>query len=291
MEQLLFEGIGTHWKILFDVAGSHSTDDIKHSILELVGQFDTRYSRFKKDSLVWQIAKSSETEQDVSDELADILSIGQRLKGLTEGRFDPAVGLVLENLGYDTTYSFTEKSAKKPVHTDWQIENNTLYTPHPVLLDIGGWGKGYLIDLIATYFQDKQINHFLIDGGGDVYATSKPDGSAWKVALQHPTEEDQAFAMVELKDGAVASTGTRIRTFGQHHHLIDMSTKASTQDLLGIHVVAGTATIADGAATALFVVTQDERETIASKLDVKYLAIRADLSYAHTDAFPAQLFT
>jgi ApbE family len=40
----------------------------------------------------------------------------------------------------------------------------TLVTDHPVLIDVGAAGKGYLVDLIADTLRDTGIDRFVVDG-------------------------------------------------------------------------------------------------------------------------------
>jgi thiamine biosynthesis lipoprotein len=295
MHSFTFEGIGTHWKVLYfvpkeisDVSGWN--DSLENDIHQTVELFDRRYSRFKKESLVWEIALSQEKYHTLSDEFADILAFGSQLKTLTNGRFNPAVGFVLENLGYDSEYSFQAKKRDERIALDWDLTDHQLYTPRPVLLDIGAWGKGYLIDVIAHLLETKGITHYLVDGGGDVFATHKPDGAGWRVPIVHPINPEQAFALVELKDSALACTGSTLRNFGEYHHLVDPESRQSLNQFLGVYTQAPTATIADGAATAIFVDAVEHISQLAQNLDVQYLTLTPELQWAKSEGFNGEVF-
>lgn len=294
MHSFTFEGIGTHWKVLYFLPESIDRTDWKDSlendILQTVEMFDRQYSRFRKESLVWEIALSQKKSHTLSDEFRDILTLGARLKLLTNGRFNPAVGFVLENLGYDSEYSFQPKERNAQIALEWELTDQHLYTPHPVLLDIGAWGKGYLIDLIAHLLETKGIRHYLVDGGGDVFATKKPDDSGWRVPLVHPINPDQAFAVVELKDSAVACTGSTLRTFGEYHHLVDPKSRQSLNNFLGVYTQAPTATIADGAATAIFVDKPENIPALAKQLSVHYLTLTPELQWEKSAGFIGDIF-
>jgi len=295
MQKLIFQGIGTHWKVLYFVP--EEIDDVsswksslERKILQTVELFDQRYSRFRKDSLVWQLALSTKKQHKISDEFADILSFGFKLKELTKGRFNPAVGFVLESLGYDSEYSFQEKTISQKISLEWKLENLKLHTPNPVLFDIGAWGKGYLIDMVAAVLESEGVKHYLVDGGGDVRGTSKPDNTPWKVPLVHPLKEQQAFAVVELKNFALACTGSTLRAFGNYHHLVDPYSYQSVKDVLGVYTQALTATQADGAATALFVDELENTQDLANKLSVEYLLVTPALKFGKSTNFTGQIF-
>lgn len=295
MHSFPFQGIGTHWKVLyflpkekFDRADWKNT--LEQEIVQTVETFDRRYSRFRKESLVWEIALSQKKYHTLSDEFRDILTFGARLKTMTNGRFNPAVGLVLEHLGYDSEYSFQPKESAERIALEWELTDQQLYTPHPVLLDFGAWGKGYLIDKIARLLEANGLQHFLVDGGGDVYASQKPDGSGWRVPLAHPINPDQAFAVVELKDSALACSGSTLRNFGMYHHLIDPTSRQSLNHFLGVYTQAQSATLADGAATAIFVEKPERVPDLAQQLSVQYLTLTPELHWERSQGFRGDIF-
>ncbi len=291
MHEIIFEGIGTHWEILYESVDKDGRDDkLKEEILQAVTDFDHRYSRFRKNSLVWQIANSNKMRHKIESEMVEMLKFGKKLELATHGSFNPAVGYVMERIGYDSEYSFVPKTSEQHPCLSWSLDDSMLITPKPILFDIGGWGKGFLIDRVSSILTANNIDYFLVNGGGDIYGTTKPDGSAWRVALEHPNNDEQAFGLVEIRNSAIASTGPTKRKFGSLHHLVDPWEEASINTIVGVHVQARTAVVADGVATALFVDQLNHADSMQKLFDVEYLAIFPELTYKKSTGFKIRLF-
>jgi len=68
-------------------------------------------------------------------------------------------------------------------------------------LDIGGFGKGYLIDLLAQDLKAHDLHHFLINGGGDIYVTSnqgQPSPLCLNSQLIIPSHSEKSLSMSKV---------------------------------------------------------------------------------------------
>ncbi|MEZ4200616.1 MAG: FAD:protein FMN transferase [Candidatus Paceibacterota bacterium] len=116
--------------------------------------------------------------------------------------------------------------------------------------DLGGIGKGWCIDQLATAYKDIcGYQEFLINGGGDMYATEQT-GKPYTVTLTHPTQPDQYIGTVDLYHAGFAASSPFVRSWvdkktGQrNNHLLSEQAVAS-------YVVAPSCTEADVWATTL----------------------------------------
>src|SRR6185369_5042394 len=96
-------------------------------------------------------------------------------------------------------------------------------------IDFGGIGKEYAADRVATLCQDLGCESALVNLGGDVRAAgSQADGSPWRVAIRHPRRDDVIAGTVDLRGGAVATSGDYERFFeidGQRYcHIVNPRT-------------------------------------------------------------------
>ena len=74
-----------------------------------------------------------------------------------------------------------------------------------------------------------------------------------RIALEHPLDPSKAVGVAELADGAFCASATTRRAWGDGlHHVIDPLTGLSARGVLATWVLAPTALVADGIATALF---------------------------------------
>lgn len=165
----------------------------------------------------------------------------------------PLVGRALEDLGYDRAYSLrpTGRSTAVPAWDDAVAWNGTsLTTVRPVSLDVGAAGKGYLVDIVSRMLDEAGHVDYTVDGSGDI----RHRGPApIRVGLEHPRDPTKAIGIALLHDGAICSSATNRRTWGEGlHHVIDATTGLPTQGVIATWAIAPTALEADGLSTALF---------------------------------------
>lgn len=129
-------------------------------------------------------------------------------------------------------------------------------------IDLGGIGKGYLIDKLAKELQEKfSLKYFLINGGGDMYGTSDNEKEI-KVYLQHPIESYSFIGSIKIKNQAFCCSSSFKRCWAingvEYNHFVD--TKKENLILASSYVVAPTATEADVYATVLCIVSDHKNK-------------------------------
>jgi thiamine biosynthesis lipoprotein len=136
--------------------------------------------------------------------------------------------------------------------------------PVGVSLDLGGIGKGYAADLVATRLAGTAARGILVNLGGDLRAIgdAPTPGDAWLVEVDDPLGTGRT-GLLAVRAGAIA-TSTRLRrawTRGgdARHHLIDPSTgEPARSGLASVTVLAAEAWRAEVLAKAAFVAGADE---------------------------------
>lgn len=274
-----FEAIGTHWQI--DVEGDGLSKQLQREVLALIDEYDRTFSRFRQDSLVTQIAKQSGAY--VFGRHADeVFKLYDTLYRLTDGLFTPLVGQILEDLGYDASYSLM---SKRPAHSPpaWpkvaSYKHGVLTTKEPLLIDTGACGKGHLVDLVSAKLETQGITRYVVDAGSDMNVRRGPD-SPLRIGLEHPFEEDVVVGVLELEHGSFCASSISRRAWGSGlHHVINPHTAAPTTHVAATWVLADTAMLADALATALFLV---EPSVLAEHFSFEYvllnMAMEADVS-------------
>jgi thiamine biosynthesis lipoprotein len=225
----------------------------------------------------------------IASEFARLLVRAAKLRTLTGGIYDPAVGGVLENAGYGG------QSGLAPVHYGdqlpaWSISGETVAIDGPVAFDLGGIGKGYCIDRIADIIRAAGYDHFIVDGGGDMYGTTKADGRPWRVAIEYPGRPDTAAGVVELSDQGLAVSDSFRRRFGKWHHLIDPTTRQNVEAVVGAAAVAPDAWSADCMTSGLFFASPERYGELAAALRASYLVFYNDSRAVASETWRGELF-
>lgn len=287
MVQFDFQALGTVWSVAID--SGVVSDDLEAKILQYARDFESRFSRFLPGSEVNAFREAKAGTYPISPEFARLLVRAAELRMLTGGIYDPAVGAVLESAGYGA------QSGLAPVrHGDqlpvWSISEDTVTLDGPVAFDLGGIGKGYCIDRIADIIRAAGHDHFIVDGGGDMYGTTKADGRPWRAAIEYPGRPDLAAGVVELTNEGLAVSDSFRRRWGKWHHLIDPGAHRSVETVVGAAAVALDAWSADCMTSALFFATPEHYREIARQLGSSYLVFYADGRAIASETWPGELF-
>jgi thiamine biosynthesis lipoprotein len=124
-------------------------------------------------------------------------------------------------------------------------------------ITLDGIAKGYIVDAVARALDRHGVKRYLIDAGGDIRSRGAKEGGApWAVAVQDPAGDDRFPDVIEMRDGAVATSGTYEVYFDRErawHHIVDARTGWSPTYSVSASVVAPTTMAADALATAVLV--------------------------------------
>tara|TARA_B100000745_G_scaffold292321_1_gene233052 strand:+ start:1299 stop:2177 length:879 start_codon:yes stop_codon:yes gene_type:complete len=227
------EALGTIWHIEFF---EEVTDDetIRKDIARWLAEFESRYSRFRSDSWLSILNRTGEYIAP-HPQFVDLLTCALEYYHTTEGVFNVAVGEQLTKSGYDAAYSFTAAAELPPVPA---LPEVLVITADKIslqsgLLDLGGIGKGYAIDKLAEYLQREWgLHFFLINGGGDIYATSDHNKPV-TITLAHPDDRNMAIGTVDLTNTGFAVSSPQLRRWNDpqtgksHNHLLTKHTVTS----------------------------------------------------------------
>jgi thiamine biosynthesis lipoprotein len=285
--RLTFEAIGTHWEIdIYDEQSPDELAQLQHRIDQRIATFDQHYSRFRTDSLIMQASRQPGIYKLPAD-AAPMFDLYRQLYDTTRGKVTPLVGGLLVEAGYDADYSLQPASKLHPAPA-WddaiQYEAGVLTVKQPVIIDLGAAGKGYLIDLIAGILRDSGVTSYLIDAGGDLLHHGT---KAARIGLEHPSDPTQAVGVVRLGNESICASAGNRRAWAGLHHIMDPHQAKPTTAVLATWVVARTALLADGLATALFFTPARE---LAKQFEFEYFLIRPDLSSEHSSGLRAEIF-
>ena len=153
-----------------------------------------------------------------------------------------------------------EALAEKIDYAAVKLEGGAVSLPEGVEMDLGAVAKGWAGDLLAEAVRANGISSALLDLGQSTIAAvgAKPDGSPWRVGVVDPARPGACFAVVELEDMAMGTSGGYQRYFEQdgeiYWHILDPDTAAPARSgLASVTVASPSAFLCDGLSTALFV--------------------------------------
>lgn len=285
---MIFEAIGTKWEIIID---RHTTaekeEKLSKEIISRIEVFDKNYSRFRNDSLVTTMSKKT-GNYILPEDAKKMFDRYKKIYEMTKGAVTPLIGRLMEETGYDSSYSFnTKKLNPVPLWEDViQYDHPDLVIKRPVLLDLGAGGKGYIVDIIGEIITNFGIDSYMINAGGDIlYSNARTE--KLRVGLEDPTDRDKAIGIAEIINESICGSSGSRRKWGDFHHIMDPYKLESTKGILSTWAIAKTAMDADLISTALFFKSGTE---LLNDIKFEYLVLYEDRSIDRSNSFPGELF-
>jgi len=232
-------------------------------------------SSYIDTSEVYELNKNKEIQ--ASNELLYIIGKSLRYGDISKGAFDITVQPILDLY----TYSFQElkraptdeeiKEIKKLIgYEKIFIKNNNIKLEKDMKITLGGIAKGYIIDKAIEKLKKQNIQHALVNAGGDMRAIGNKGKQPWKIALQNPRNKLQRITIIPLNNTAVATSGDYERYYDKNkkfHHIVDPRTGYSATELISVTIIAETALEADALATSVFVLGKEQGLELVETLE------------------------
>ncbi len=258
----------------------------------LLRNFEARFSRFREDSEL-SLLNASIGPYQVSDDLWDILQYCRIFFDETGGIFDPTVLPALEREGYAASYGTDafgrsaqvgiEPKAFSFADVVLHAEMKTVTKPVGCRIDLGGIGKGYVVDRVAlqlgTVYSD-----FIVDAGGDMRIAGQDRLAGrpyFAIDIEDAVRKSGSAGTLLLSDRAVATSGVNRRKWmidgAEKSHLIDTQSGGSVEgEIMTATVVADTAGRADVMAKTLCLLGRDRWRLFAEERKIPAFIILKD---------------
>lgn len=299
-----FEALGTGWVVSTPEPLPATGAAAVTAELERI---DRTWSRFRDDSMVADMARGpGRFPIPVGDQ--PLIDWYERLYRVTGGAVSPLVGQALVNAGYDAQYTLRRIGGISPCPA-WNdviaTHDGDLVTTTATVFDVEAAGKGFAIDRVAEIVAG-YTDSFIVDGSGDMVIST--GDVPVRVALEHPADPTKAIGVVELASGAICASASNRRAWiargtdgtghddigddAHWHHIIDPKTGTPTWDVVATWVMAPTAMLADGLATALFFTPADrlrERPDLIGA-DFEHVVVRHNGTVEYSDNPDVELF-
>ena len=176
-------------------------------------RIDRKFSRYQSGSVVQSIQASRGRRFRVDDETARLLDYGAALWRLSDGRFDLTSGVLRYAWRFDEgpIEAHPERIAELLGRIGWQLliwEPPFITLPEGMEIDFGGVGKEYAVDRVADWAAAQTACPVLVNFGGDLRCTgAQPEAGAWLVGIESVEQFGEAARRIELKSGALATSG------------------------------------------------------------------------------------
>ena len=226
----------------------------------------------------------------IRPEVLEALQIAQQIGRWTNGKFDVTFGALSGLWKFDhdqdnTVPAAAAIAARLPLigYEDLEInpKEGTAFLRRPGMrAHLGGIGKGFAVDRAAIMLRSHGIDDFLVQAGGDLYASGRKGDRPWRAAIRDPRGEGNIAAM-DLVNTTFSTSGDYERFFirdgRRYHHILDPDTGQPAAGTRSVTIAAARAVIADGLSTGVFVMGPDTGMALIEQLpDVEGVIVTAD---------------
>ena len=275
--------MGTFWRVSVVGVDKSRAEELRTKVQTQLDGDDRLLSTWKNDSALMRFNHSrSTTPWPVNEAMADIVTESLRIGRKTQGAMDITVGPLVNLWGFGPD--------KQPVSTPTQAQIDAakartgldkltvinradrqyLQKSIPDLyVDLSTVGEGYAADHLARLMTEEGISRYLVSVGGALVSRGmNADGQPWRVAIQKPTDRENAVqAIVDINGHGISTSGSYRNYYeldGKRiSHVIDPQTgRPITHKLVSVTVIAPTALEADAWDTGLMVLGTEKAQQV-----------------------------
>lgn len=250
--------LGTSFDLMVAAGGPQAAARAGAAALAEIARLDQVLSRWREDSELTALNLSP--RRQVSAELYAVVAQAEAWRRWTAGAFSPRLGAVPRAPGPD---QMAAAWAAEQASVTLDPGGHTISRPAPVVFDLDGLAKGYILDraMEAAQRAAPEASGLLLDLGGDVRVWSDPQRRGpWRLGIANPAQAFDNAAPLQtlmLAEGALAYSGIRARD-GDAHHILDPRRGVPACRVSGAAVIAPSAMQADALATTVAAMGPEE---------------------------------
>ncbi len=259
------EAMGTHVSVTALGPSQRRLEDAVGRAFEEMDRLIALLTRFEAPSPV-SVLNTTGRLEGPPPEVTQVVSSALDVHRLSAGAFDvsvaPLLALFESRLGGSELAAPSEAEIREArervgaehVAVSWRRIG---FARPGMSVTLDGIAKGYIVDAVARALERRGVRRWLVDAGGDIRARGAKEGGApWSVAVRDPAGSARFPDVIELAEGAVATSGGYERFYEESrafHHIVDPKSGRSPAHNVSVSVRAPTAMAADALATAVFV--------------------------------------
>ena len=280
-----FRAMGSDCEFQLCFGGGSDSQFIFKCLQDELERLESKYSRFRKDSLLSQINLGKEV--NIDNETISLLEHAFNCFEQSEGLFDVTAGRL------NSLWDFKKKKVPSQEEISYALSvtdfskvswnNGILSMPAGMNIDFGGIVKEYAADTLAVLAKKFGVQYGLINLGGDIAIVgNKPDGIAWKVGITDPRGTETEIASIDIYSGGLATSGDYKRYFiyegKRYSHILNPKTGFPCAGLRAVSVAANLCTVAGSIATIAMLKDEPEAIKWLNDLEVPFVAMDSNLS-------------
>lgn len=264
------KAMNTVFEAIIDHPDETSAGQAAQAAFSELDRLELELSRFIPNSDISRINNLQQFQSTiVSADTFQCLADCSNLYQLTRGAFDISSGPLIDlwknrPAGHAPPSSAEVGQALAFCGLPWlqldEESHSVQLMNRSIRLDLGGYGKGYGLEVMKQMLLDWDMEHFLLHGGqSTVLACSREDSHDWPLSLHTP--QGLLLGTIRLKNRALSSSGLQKGT-----HIVDPRSGRPVAARRTCWVLTADAGHADALSTALMVMSDQEIEELIKEI-------------------------
>lgn len=297
MERIGGPTMGSTWSVQYvQPVDGPDASQVRQEVENILAGIDQQFSTYRGDSEVARFNRLPANNcQPMSADVLRLVRFADVLWRESGGAFDLSVEPLM------TLWGFGPQAREEKVpdvrrlaevrqrvgQGHLRIDGDQLCKDIALELDFNSIAAGYGVDRITERLRGLGIENLLVEVTGELKAMGrKPDGTAWRVALELPRADRQIAEQVLSIDGLGVSTSGDYRNYFEENgrrfsHTFDARLgQPVAHSLAAVTVFDPSALVADGYSTLLLILGPDQGWELAVAQDLAAVFVtRADSGF------------
>lgn len=258
-----------------------------------IERYERIFSLYREDSQIARLNRDGVLARP-SSELVEVVDASQRLGALSNGAFDITVQPLWRvyeahfwsrnRVEPDIAARANDVTRRLVDFRRVQVGARRIELAPGMAMTLNGIAQGFITDRIADLLRHEGFEQAMVDLGEFRALGNHPENRAWRAGLR-------GGRTVELSDSALAVSGgygTIFEPTGRFHHIFDPATGGSASALREVAVIAASAMLADGLATAICVAGEERAPQLLAAHGARAIAMRVDGTIVDLPLAPAK---
>lgn len=285
---------GTTYNLTFELPADTniSIDKIEAEVEKELAYIDQGLSNYRDDSVIEKFNAAISTEVlEVNKEMVELIEVSRHVHRASNGCYDLTIKPLFDLWGFkqDVFHHPSEADIQLTLASVGLDNLETIDATHlrkkiPHLrVDVSSIAQGYTVERIVKLLERYGVHNYLVEVGGELKAQGrKPNGDAWRIALEKPLPNERKMHKIASFDSgapmSLIASGTYRHFFDnegkRYSHILDGRTgRPIEHNTVSVTVMHPDPTIGEAWSTALLCLGSHEGLDIANKEGLAVLFI------------------
>ncbi len=171
---------GTYYNI--KISDRLNSNNLQNSIDSKLNEIDMLFSNYKNDSYLMKFNKNE--NQPINTEFENLLNHSIEICDFVNQNFNVFSGNLVNLWGFGPTKRIDIPKANEiekviPSGCSYDLNNH-------LDIDFSAIAKGYAVDEISQLLDDRKLNNYFIDIGGEILIKGKKKKNPWVICIENP---------------------------------------------------------------------------------------------------------